>query len=89
MPKEYGIQYRNGLLPVSIVLDGGGFWSKDVVLRVVQGISGPLIPRFFVRVQVVDKIDEACCQRASPVNTKQVRAMRLGPRLSVGQADEM
>ena len=86
MPKEYSIQHRDGLLPVSVVLDGGGLWSKDKIPRAVQGISGPLIPRLSVRVQVVDEIDEGCCQRASPVNIKQVCDVRLGPMESVDRA---
>ena len=61
MSKKHSIQHRNALLPVSITLEGGCPWSEDKVLRVVQGVSGPLIPRFSVRVKVNDEIDEGCC----------------------------
>jgi len=78
--KEHSIQHGDGLLPVGIILNGGGPWSEDKVLRVIQGISWPPVPRFSVRVKMVDKIDEGRCQRASTVNIKQVRDVCLGPR---------
>lgn len=90
MPKEHIIQHGDGLLPVGIVLNGGGPWSEDEVLRVIQGISWPPIPRFPVRVKVVDKIDEGRCQRTSTVNIKQVRGVRLEARKLVdGAGKEM
>jgi len=70
MSKEDVIQHRNGDLPVSVVLDGGDPWSEDEVLRVIQGIPWPLVPRFPVRVKVVDEIDKGCPQRTSSVKIK-------------------
>ena len=69
--EHHSIYHRHGLLPVSIILDGGAIWSKDEVFRVVQGILGPLAPRFSVRVKVVDEIDEGRQQRTSSVNVVQ------------------
>jgi len=57
MSKKHSVQHRDSLLPVSVTLDGGGPRSEDEVLRVMQGVSGPLVPRFSVRVKVVDEID--------------------------------
>ena len=62
---------RDRLFPVSIILDGGGPWSEDEVLRAVQGIPWPSVPRLSVRVKVVDKIGEGYRQRTPPVNIEQ------------------
>lgn len=62
--------------------------SKDEVLRMSQGISRPPVPRFSVRVEVVDKIDEGFYQRTSPVNIKQVRDVRLGSLESADRVGE-
>jgi len=75
--KQHSIHHRHRLLPVSVILDEGGPWSKDKVLRVDQGILGPLVPRFSVRVKVVDEINDGRCQWAILLNIKQVRAMCL------------
>ena len=69
--EHHSIHHRHGLLPVSIILDGGAIWSKDEVFRVVQGILGPLAPRFSVRVKMVDEIDEGRQQRTPTVNVVQ------------------
>ena len=55
--EKHFIQHRDGLLPVSIILDGGGSRSEDEVLSAMQGIPWPPIPRFSIRVKVVDEID--------------------------------
>ena len=69
--EHHSIHHRHCFLPVSIILNGGAIWSKDEVLRVVQGILGPLAPRFSVRVKVVDEIDEGRQQRTSSINVVQ------------------
>ena len=67
MSKKDVIQHRDGVLPVSVVFDGSYPWPKDEVLRLVQGIPRPLVPRFSVRVKVVDEIDKERRQRSSSV----------------------
>jgi len=88
MSEKHSVQHRDSLPPVSVTLDGGGPRSEDEVLRVMQGIFRPLIPRFSVRVKVVDEIDEGCCHRTSPGNIKPVRDMRLAPHESVDRVDK-
>ena len=58
--------------------------SEDEVLRETQRISWPPIPRFSVRVKVVDKIYEGRRQGTSLVNIKQVCDVRLEPRIVSG-----
>ena len=88
MSKKHTIQHSDGLLPVSVILDGGSPRSENKVFRVTHGISGPLIPRFSVGVEVVDEIDERCRQRTSSVNIKLVRDVRLVTHESVDLVDK-
>lgn len=87
MSKRHSIQHRHGLLPVSIILDRGDSWSKNKVLRALQGILGPLISRFSVRIKVVDEMNEGCCQCASFLEIKQVRGMCLKQQELVDRVD--
>jgi len=59
--KKHGIQHRNGLLPVGVVLDEGDPWCENEVFWAMQGIRRPSVPRLPVRVKVVDEIDEGRC----------------------------
>jgi hypothetical protein len=87
--KQHGVQHRNGLLPVGIILDGGGsVWSEDEVLRVLQGILGPLVPCFSVRIKVVDEINEGYSYGTTFVKIGEVSTMRLKLRESVDRARE-
>jgi hypothetical protein len=87
--KYHSVQHRHALLPVSIILDGdASSWSEDKVLRILQGVFGPLIPRCSVRVKVVDEIDEGYFYGISLVEINQVSAVRLKSQESVDRVDE-
>ena len=86
--KYHSVQHRHALLPVSIILDeGASSWSEDKVLRVLQGVLGPLVPRCSVRVKVVDEIDEGYFDGISLVKIDQIGAMRLMSQESVDRVD--
>ena len=88
MLKYHSVQHRHALLPVNIILDEGApSWSEDKVLRVLQGVLGPLVPRCSVRVKVVDEIDEGYFYGVSLVKIDQIGTMRLMSQESVDRVD--